>query len=1165
MRSNFKKSHGLCFALIAVLVGVWIVSAQDSGDALMRGFANPPDGAKPRVWWHWMSGNITKEGIKADLEWMKRVGIGGFQNFDAGLNTPQIVEKRLVFMTPEWKDAFLYTATLADQLGLEMAIAGSPGWSESGGPWVPPAQAMKKYVWSETRVVGGRPFAGALAKPPSVTGSYQNQGGGRGGFGGMGGGTTAAPPEFYADSAVVAYRQPDRESRLVSAQVRITSSGGTFNPAELSDGDLAKSTLLPAAPVDQKAWIQFEYPTPQTVSGLTFITGGGGGRGFGGRGGGPSNQELEASDNGQQWRTVAPIPAGARTMATPAATARYFRVSIRTQQQPAARAGMGGMGGFGAPAGAPQGQPGAGAPQGQPGAGAPQGQPAAGAPQGQPAFPGAQGQQAAAAGTQIAELVLYGVAPVNRFQEKAGFSAATGIYNMATPSIPAADAIGKADVVDLTSKMRPDGTLDWTPPAGNWVVLRIGYSLTGARNSPASPEATGLEVDKLSKPYVKAYFDNYLGQYKDTVGNLMGKRGLQYIITDSWEAGVQNWTDDMIAEFAKHRGYDMRPWIPVLTGRIVESAEASDRFLWDFRKTIGDLTVENHYDQLTTLLHARDMGRYTESHESGRAFIADGMEVKRNADIPMCAMWTAGMGQSTDRYDADVRESAAVAHIYGQNLVAAESLTAGSGAWSFSPETLKPTADRLLAMGLNRFVIHTSVHQPSNDKIPGLGLGPFGQWFTRHETWAEQAKVWTDYLARSCYMLQQGKFVADILYYYGEDSNITALFSNNPPPIPEGYNFDYVNADALVNRMSVSNGQITTTTGMSYRILALDPNSTHMSLAVLRKIRDMVNEGAVVVGSKPVDSPSQADNQAEFKTIADQLWGPGIGKGKVYAGRTIAEVLAALQVAPDFEYVKPQQSTNLLFVHRKLADGDFYWINNRNARAEVLDATFRVAGKAPEFWHADTGTSEPASYQIANGRTTVPLRLDSNDAVFVVFRRASTAPSRSLPLQAEAKLATVQGSWNVAFQPNRGAPALITLSSLSSWSDNSDAGVKYFSGTGTYAKTIQAPADWFKAGTKLWLDLGDVKNIAEVSVNGKALGILWKPPFRMEVTSALKAGANTLEIKVVNLWVNRLVGDQQPNVTKKYTYTAQQFYRAESPLLPSGLLGPVQFIGTVNK
>jgi hypothetical protein len=1113
-------------------MGVWIVSAQNSGDALERGFLNPPDSAKPRVWWHWMSGNITKEGIKADLEWMKRVGIGGFQNFDAGLNTPQIVEKRLVYMTPEWKDALKYAATLADELGLEMAIAGSPGWSESGGPWVPPTQAMKKYVWSEMRVEGGRPFTGALPKPPSTTGPYQNQAGGRG-FGGSGGATPTAPPEFYADSAVVAYRQPDGESRLAAVQARVTSSGGTFNAAELIDGDLAKTTLLPTAPVDQKAWIQIEYPEPQTVCGLTFVTGGGGGRG-GGRGGGPSNQALEASDDGQQFRTVASIPGGARTISFPPATARFFRVTIRTQPQPA---GRGGSGGFGPPPGAAQAQP-----------------PAA-----------AQAQPVAPAGTQIAELVLHGVTPVNRFQEKAGFSAATGIYDMATPPVPAADVVSKADVIDLTSKMRADGTLDWTPPAGNWMVLRMGYSLTGARNNPASPEATGLEVDKLSRLYVKAYFDNYLGQYKDTVGTLMGKRGLQYVITDSWEAGVQNWTDDMIAEFAKRRGYDLRPWLPILTGRVVESAEASDRFLWDFRKTIADLTTENHYDQLTTLLREREMGRYTESHENGRAFIGDGMEVKRTADIPMSAMWTSGPGQATERYDADVRESASVAHIYGQNLVAAESLTAGSGAWSFSPETLKPTADRLLAMGLNRFVIHTSVHQPSNDKIPGLGLGQFGQWFTRHETWAEQAKAWTTYLARSSYMLQQGKFVADIIYYYGEDSNITALFGNRSPEIPAGYNFDYVNADALMNRLSVTNGQITTTTGMSYRVLGLDPNSRHMSLAVLRKIRDLVNAGAIVVGPKPIDSPSQADDQAEFKTIADQLWGPGIGKGKVYGGQTIAEVLTTLQMTPDFEYGKPRRDTNLMFVHRRLADGDLYWVNNRNARVEILDASFRVTGKAPELWHANTGVTEPASYRIADGRTTVPLCLEPNDAVFVVFRRASAATSRTLPLQAETKLGTVQGSWDVAFQPDRGAPAKIRLDSLSSWSDNSDDGVKYFSGAGTYTKTIQAPAGWFKTGAKLWLDLGDVKNIAELSVNGRPLGILWKTPFRVDVTSALKPGANTLEIKVTNLWVNRLIGDQQPNVTKKYTYTAQQFYRADSLLLSSGLLGPVQFIRSVSE
>ena len=1139
MRNWWRTINSKCAFLIAILVMLCSVSAQEAGDPLLRGFQNPPDGAKPRVWWHWMSGNITKEGIKADLEWMKRVGIGGFQNFDAGLNTPQIVEKRLVYMTPEWKDAFNYAATLADQLGLEMAIAGSPGWSESGGPWVTPAQAMKKYVWSETRVDGGKPFTGVLPKPPSTTGSYQNQAGGRGGFG-MGGGAQAPPPEFYADSAVIAYRQPEGERRLATAQPRVTSSGGVFNPAELIDGDLAKATLLPGAPAGEKAWIQIEYPAPQTISGLTFVAGGGGGRGGGRGGGGASNLALEASDNGQQFRVASVIPGGARTIAVPPVTARFFRLTIRTpepQQPQAARGGQGGGGGFGGFGGAPGGNP-----------------PAQGAR-------GAQ-QPAAPAGTQIAELVLHGATPVNRFQEKAAFSTATGLYDMATPAVQASDAIPKADVIDLTGKMSADGRLEWTPPAGAWTVVRIGYSLTGATNRPASPEATGLEVDKLSRVHVKSYFDNYLGQYKDTVGPLMGKRGLQYIITDSWEAGVQNWTDDMISEFAKRRGYDMRPWLPVLTGRIVESAEASDRFLFDFRKTIADLTTENHYDQLTALLKARDMGRYTESHESGRAFIGDGMEVKKNADVPMSAMWTAAPNQATERYDADVRESASVAHVYGQNLVAAESLTAGSGAWSFSPETLKPTADRLMAMGLNRFVIHTSVHQPSNDRIPGLGLGPFGQWFTRHETWAEQAKVWTAYLARSCYMLQQGKFVADIAYYYGEDSNITALFSNRPPEIPTGYSFDYVNSDALLNRLSVTNGQITTTTGMSYRVLGLDANSRYMPLAVLRKIRDLVNAGAVVVGPKPLGSPSQADDQAEFKTIADQLWGPGTGR--VYGSQTIAEVLASLKAAPDFEYGKPQQDTNLFFVHRKLADGDVYWINNRNPRVEILDATFRVTGKAPEFWRADTGTTEAAPYQVAGGRTTVPLRLEPFDAVFVVFRRASAAPARRLPLPSETRLGMVQGSWDVAFQPNRGAPAKISINSLISWHNHADAGVKYFSGTAAYTKTVQAPAEWLKTGARLWLDLGDVKNIAEVSVNGKPLGILWKAPFRMDITSALKAGANTLEIKVTNLWVNRLIGDQQPDATTKYTYTAQQFYRADSPLLPSGLLGPVQFIRTAN-
>jgi len=1102
------------------LIWAFALSGQNSGDALERGFQNPPDSAKPRVWWHWMNGNITKDGIKLDLEWMKRVGLGGFQNFDASLNTPQVVDHRLVYMTPEWKDAFRYAATTADQLGLEMAIAGSPGWSESGGPWVPPAQAMKKIVWSETRVEGGRPFSGALPAPPSATGPFQNIAGGRG-F--NQGGESAPPPQYYKDAAVIAYRAPESDVPLAQLEPKVTSSGGQFDLAALTDGDLVKTTALPMAPVGEKAWIQFAFARPQAIRAVTLVMGGGGGRG--GRGGGASGQELEASDDGGQFRTVATLPTGGaaqHTISFPEVTARFFRVTFRTQPPPAGRGGD------------------------------------------LAAFGGGRNPAPAPTNYQIAELVLHPGARVNRFEEKAAFATFPDLYTVATPAVAPQDAVRKADVIDVTSRMHPDGTLEWTPPAGRWIVLRMGYSLTGARNSPASPEATGLEVDKLNRGFVKAYLDNYLGQYKDTVGPLMGKRGLQYVVTDSWEAGVQNWTDDMVAEFTKRRGYDPRPWLPVLTGHVVESAEASDRFLWDFRKTIGDLTTENHYDQITASLHERGMGRYSESHESGRAFIGDGMEVKRNAEVPMSAMWTQMPGVYAEQYgyNADIRESASVAHIYGQNLVAAESLTAGSGAWSWSPETLKPTADKELAMGLNRFVIHTSVHQPVSDKVPGLGLGPFGQWFTRHETWSEIAQPWVTYLARSSYMLQQGHFAADVLYFYGEDSNLTALFAAKSPDVPAGCNFDYVNADALVHRLSVEGGRIVTPSGMSYLVLALDPRSRHMSLPVLRKIRDLVNGGAAVAGAKPTDSPSLSDDQAEFKTIADQVWGSG--KSNVYGSQTLAAALEsmpkAMNVAPDFEFTKPQADTNLLFVHRKLPDGDVYWVDNRNNRAETVDATFRVQGKAPELWHASTGKIEPAAYRISGGRTTVPLALDPFDAVFVVFRKAATQQTRTMPPESETTVATMQGAWDVGFQPNRGAPAKVALPSLSSWSENPDAGVKYFSGTGTYTRTLQAPADWFRTGARLWLDLGNVKNLAQVSLNGKPLGILWKPPFRVDVTEALKPGANTLEVKVTNLWVNRLIGDQQPDAPKKYTYTTQAFYRANSPLLPSGLIGPVRIM-----
>jgi alpha-L-rhamnosidase/F5/8 type C domain len=1127
--SRIVRIFGIAF-LPFVLSITQPAFSQSAPASLEDGFRNPPDSAKPRVWWHWMNGNITKEGIKLDLEWMKRVGIGGFQNFDAALNTPKLVDKRLVYMTPEWKDAFKYATTLADQLGLEEAIAGSPGWSESGGPWVKPHQGMKKIVWSEIRMDGGKLFSGVLPHPPTATGPFQNVP--LFDFlAAISGGSQPTAPTFYADTAVIAYRAPESDVPVTRLQPKITSSGGNPDLAVLTDGDLVKPTQLPKAPAGKQAWIQYEFPRPQTMRAVTLVFNDPGAAAANMFGAAPSVAAVEASDDGQTFHKLADIPADGgieHTTAFPATKARFFRITF-TDKPPS------GFSEMTFDVENPFGD-----------------------------FSGLKRD----ANFEISELVLHPGARVNRFEEKAAFAKLASLDKFPTPAVPVGDAISKKDVIDLTSKMQPDGRLDWTPPPGNWVVLRFGYSLLGITNHPASPEGTGPEVDKLNPDDVRQYMNTYLDNYRDAVGDLMGKRGLQYVINDSWEAGTQNWTDNLIAEFTKRRGYDPRPWMPVLTGRVVESSGASEGFLWDFRETLADMLADYHYDLITKILHERGMGHYGESHEEGRAFIGDGMQVKRSNDVPMSAMWTQKPGVNKEQYgyDADIRESASVAHIYGQNLVAAESLTAASGAYAWSPATLKPTADKELAMGLNRFVIHTSVHQPLLDRKPGLSLGPFGQWFNRNETWAEQAKPWVSYLTRCSYLLQQGKFVADIAYFYGEDSNITAIYGDHFPGVPEGYNFDYVNADALIHKFSAANGDLTTPGGMNYRVLALDSRSKQMSLPVLRKIDELVEAGAIVVGAKPESDPSLADDQAEFHSLAQKLWGSdsgeSVGKGRVYGAQKLEDLLPTLNISPDFEYTRPKTDTSILFLHRKLADGDIYFVDNRNDRDEVFDASFRVQGKAPELWHPDSGQIEPASYQSANGRTTVPLRLEPWGTIFVVFRHPANSPSRTTPAVVEQALVTVEGPWDVAFEPDRGAPPKMTLDKLISWPDSADQGVKYFSGTATYTKRLEAPADWFKAGARLWIDLGQVKNLAELSVNGKPLGMAWKMPYRLDATSALNPGANEIEIKVTNGWANRIIGDRQPNAIKTYTFTSPKFYKADSPLWPSGLLGPVRILRT---
>ena len=1095
--------------------GLFVVGAAAHGqtaDPLVAGFESPPASAKPRVWWHWIDGNVSEEGIRQDLAWLNGIGVGGVQNFDAALAGPgrastPLVPERVAYLTPRWREMFRFAVTQAEQLGMEFTIAASPGWSESGGPWVKPEQGMKKLVWSETLVEGGKRFTGRLAQPPRITGPFQNVP-----FSSVLFATDEKAPEYYADAAIVAYRAGPTETVDLSGAT-VTSSAGAIEAKGLSDGDLAHAVALPYGQ-GKTAWIQLAYSKPQRVQSVTLSVGRPPGIA-------PSDIAtgaavwLEASDDGQTFRRVVDVPrdgAPQQTLAFAPTTARMFRLVLdRPVFTPSP---------FDSLIGRPSSPPTA---------------------------------------HDIFELVLHTGPRVNRFEDKAGFTNRAIVASDDSVAIDAREAIAKDAVVDLTGKLRPDGTLDWTPPPGRWVVLRYGYSLTGRTNHPASREGTGLEVDKLNSKHVKAYFDAYFAEYVQALGpDMIGKKGLQYMLTDSYEAGIANWTDDILAQFAQRRGYDAHPWLPVLAGRVVMSAAASDRFLWDFRQTLADLIADAHYGQLSASLHEHGMGRYGESHEAGRAFVGDGMQVKKSADVPMGALWSSTLGQPRETFDGDIRESASVAHIYGQNLVAAESLTAFGNTFAFTPETLKPYADRELAMGLNRFVIHTSVHQPDNRPGPGVTLGPFGQWFTRHETWAPQAAPWVSYLARSSFLLQQGHFVADIAYLYGEDNNITNLFGRSPPAIPAGYNFDYVNADALINVLTVKDGKLATPSGMQYRVLALDASTRRMSLPVLRKIRDLVEQGVTVVGARPAFSPSLADNEAEFTSLAERLWGSDTNtgaKGTVLSG-TVAEALQKQSIAPDCLFIGSAAGRELRYVHRAVDQGDLYFVASGSADAQTVEASFRVSGKAPEIWRADTAERAPAAYRMEGGRTIVPLKLAPHDAVFVVFRQPTSAPSRVIADPASEVVATVKGPWDVSFLPDRGAPAQARFDALSSWTTHAEPGIKYFSGTATYTTTLTANRAWLTQGSRVRLNLGDVQNLAEVSVNGRSLGVLWKKPFVVDVTDALRAGQNRLEVKVTNVWPNRMIGDKQPGA-KQIAYSTFDQFKADSPLLPSGLLGPV--------
>lgn len=1090
---------------LAALLACTILTVPAHADDLADGFHNPPATARPRVWWHWLNGNITTDGIDKDLDWMARMGIGGVQNFDASLQTPQIVDQRLVYMTPPWQAAFRHAVRVADAKGLEFAIAASPGWSETGGPWVKPEDGMKKLVWAQIDLRGGA-RAGKLPVPPRATGAFQSAA-----FEDplAMGAPAAKPPHAYGDAMVLAY--PVTPAALPAPRA-VQADGGAVPLAPLTDDDLDSTAQIavgtPAAP----GALILDYGKPVMVRSATLFVP----HARPPFGESPYLPTLEAETPGG-WRAIGrlPLTEATTTISFAPVTAQRFRVVLsRTIAVP----------------------PSLGTGAGAPGAISID------------IFARTPGKTLG-----IGDFRLSGEARVDRFEVKAGFAIVPD-YNALEGDAAPAPAIDPARVIDLTARLRADGTLDWTAPKGGaWRVVRLGYTLTGTTNHPATPEATGLEVDKYDAAAVRRYMETYLGQYARAVGaDWIGKRGIRAIVNDSIEVGPSNWTPGIVAAFKARRGYDPTPFLPTLTGAVVGSPARSDAFLHDYRATLADLLADAHYGTVATVAHAYGLTVYGEALENGRPTLGDDLAMRSHTDVPMAAMW-AFDHDGAPRWSllGDVKGAASVAHLYGQNIVAAESMTAAFAPWAFAPADLKHIIDLEFVSGVNRPIVHTSVHSPGDDKQPGLSLLIFGQYFNRHESWAEMAKPWVDYMARTGFLLQQGRDHSDLAWFYGEDAPITALFANGVPAgIPTHYGYDFVNADILASRMAVQNGDLVAIGGARYKALYLGGSSGVMSMAVLRRIAALVNAGATVIGDAPMRSPAPGDDPAAFAALVKQVW----GNRHVIASNDPEAALARIGVAADFR-VSGGTAADYSFLHRSLADGDLYFVRHATRTREQIAARFRVTGKQPEIWRAIDGSAVPVSYRTDGKETVIPLDVGPEDAFFVLFRKPATVPAAIVAPVAVTTLATLSRPWTVSFQPGRGAPAQITMPTLQPLDRNADAGVRYFSGIATYTSRFALPKR-ARPGAPLWLDLGTIGDVAEVRVNGQLAGTTWFAPYRLDIGKLAHAGSNMIAVRVANLWVNRLIGDQQPGATK-LTFTAAPTYRPDAPLRRSGLIGPV--------
>ena len=772
------------------------------------------------------------------------------------------------------------------------------------------------------------------------------------------------------------------------------------------------------------------------------------------------------------------------------------------------------------------------------------------------------------------------------------------------------------EAVDVTDKFQ-EGKLKWDVPKGTWTILRFGYTLAANRVSePSAAVEPSWEIDPLSSAAMDHHFAATGAKLIEDAGSLAGST-LNYTHIDSWEIGVPSWTASFIENFRAHRGYDPIPYLPALAGKTVTNKEVTERFQWDYRRTLADLVAENYYGRLSKLSHEHGLGTHPESGGPFYTHNIDGLECEGTNDIPMAEFWAsrfvytlpAGLveGVSSNVFHSSesefpacnygsVRQAATAAHIYGKSLCQAEAYTSFNDDWTEDPFFLKLYGVRAFCAGMTRNVLCFYVHQPDLNAKPGYQWAHVGTHFDRNITWWEKGHAWLTYLARCQYMLRQGRFAADILYYCGEAIPNFVLIDRSPL---SGFDFDTINAQVLLTRATAKEGHVVLPGGMSYRYLVIPENvGEAMTPAVVKKFKELVEGGATLLGSRPRHAPGLTDYprcDEQVKQLADDLWGTDtaasgtrrVGNGRVIWGKTLEEVISSDRLAPDIELKGLPSDVEFDWIHRRSVTEDIYFIANLSNREVNLDISFRIERKAPELWDAITGSMRRLEeFREENGRTIVPMQFEQRQSFFVVFRRASNEAS-SAPGEGNfaglTDLVTLAGPWEVSFDPTWGGPNTVTFEQLEDWSKRSEEGIRYYSGTATYKKTFDLPHG---VREPLYLDLGEVKNLAQVRVNGNDLGVVWTAPWRVAIGNVAREKGNELEIEVVNLWPNRLIGDGKLPKAERRTVTNVQTYDAVLPkdfddsqcpvceerkrtgkepeLLPSGLLGPVRILRQVQ-